>query len=327
MRGLAAAICLLPPTLLMGATLPAISRWVESTPEGVSWLGFFYGGNIGGGVLGSLLAGFYLLRVYDLAVATFVAVALNVTVALLAIAIAKATPVPERLASDRESRRRAPVPGAWAVYLAIALSGATALVVRSDLDAPAVAAVRRHRLHLLADPRACSCSASASAAASARRSAAPARARASSSAGARCSCARRSRGPAYMLTESMPYWPINPSITDRSVVQLPARFRPLPVGRAAGRDPVGRELSARPRVARVARPGSGRLVGGVYAANTIGAIVGSLCASLLLVVWLGSQHAQQVLILISALSGLLVLSTGGAEEPARAHGGSSSPAR
>ncbi len=81
LRGLTAGICLLPPTLLMGATLPAISRWVESTPEGVSWLGFFYGGNIGGGVLGSLLAGFYLLRVHDLAFATYVAVALNVSVA------------------------------------------------------------------------------------------------------------------------------------------------------------------------------------------------------------------------------------------------------
>ena len=56
-RGLAAGICLLPPTLLMGATLPAIARWVESTPEGVSWLGFFYGGNIAGAVLGCLLAG------------------------------------------------------------------------------------------------------------------------------------------------------------------------------------------------------------------------------------------------------------------------------
>ena len=31
LRGLTAGICLLPPTLLMGATLPAISRWVEST--------------------------------------------------------------------------------------------------------------------------------------------------------------------------------------------------------------------------------------------------------------------------------------------------------
>ena len=72
LRGVAAGVCLLPPTLLMGATLPAIARWVETTPQGVSWLGFFYGGNIAGAVVGSLLAGFYLLRVYDMAVATYV---------------------------------------------------------------------------------------------------------------------------------------------------------------------------------------------------------------------------------------------------------------
>jgi spermidine synthase len=47
-----------------------------------------------------------------------------------------------------------------------------------------------------------------------------------------------------------------------------------------------------------------RLVGGVYAANTVGAIVGSLGASLVLVAWIGSQHSQQVLIVISALSAL-----------------------
>src|SRR2546429_7779113 len=39
-RGVVAGLCLLPPTILMGATLPAISRWLETTPEGVSWLGF-----------------------------------------------------------------------------------------------------------------------------------------------------------------------------------------------------------------------------------------------------------------------------------------------
>ncbi len=61
LRGVAAGICLLPPTLLMGATLPAIARWVERTPDGVAWLGFFYGGNTAGAVIGSLLAGFYLL--------------------------------------------------------------------------------------------------------------------------------------------------------------------------------------------------------------------------------------------------------------------------
>lgn len=39
LRGVVASICLLPPTLAMGATLPAISRWVETTPRGVAWLG------------------------------------------------------------------------------------------------------------------------------------------------------------------------------------------------------------------------------------------------------------------------------------------------
>ena len=32
-RGLVAAVCLLPPTILMGATLPAVSRWIETTPR------------------------------------------------------------------------------------------------------------------------------------------------------------------------------------------------------------------------------------------------------------------------------------------------------
>src|SRR5262249_56595477 len=51
----------------------------------------------------------------------------------------------------------------------------------------------------------------------------------------------------------------------------------------------------------------GRLVGGVYAANTVGAIVGALGASLVLVAWIGSQHAQQVLIVITMGSGLLLV--------------------
>src|SRR5439155_12711192 len=48
LRGGVCAVCLLPPTILMGATLPAIARRVETTPQGVSWLGLFYGGNIAG---------------------------------------------------------------------------------------------------------------------------------------------------------------------------------------------------------------------------------------------------------------------------------------
>src|SRR5215208_2564946 len=79
---------LLPPTLLMGGTLPVVARGVDSTPSGVSWLGYFYGGNLLGAVTGSLLAGFYLLRVYDMPTATLAAVALNVLVAVIALFVA-----------------------------------------------------------------------------------------------------------------------------------------------------------------------------------------------------------------------------------------------
>ena len=82
LRAIVCALLLLPPAALMGATLPAMSRYVQATPRGMSWLGFFYGGNIAGAVIGCLLAGFYLLRVHDMATATYVAAAINGTVAL-----------------------------------------------------------------------------------------------------------------------------------------------------------------------------------------------------------------------------------------------------
>jgi spermidine synthase len=55
------------------------------------------------------------------------------------------------------------------------------------------------------------------------------------------------------------------------------------------------------------RQDTSRLFAGVYAANTLGAIAGALGASLLLIAWVGSQHAEQVLIALSAFSGLLLL--------------------
>ena len=89
----------------------------------MSWLGYFYGGNLAGAVTGSLLAGFYLLRVYDMPTATMVAVALNVLVAVIALAIARVMghhPAPVVGPARRES-------GVSLVYVAIALSGMTAL--------------------------------------------------------------------------------------------------------------------------------------------------------------------------------------------------------
>ena len=125
LRGLAAAICLLPPTLLMGATLPAMARWVKTTPEGVSWLGFFYGGNIAGAVLGSLLG-----RLLPAARAR------HAHRDLRGRGVERRSS--RRSRSSSRARRRTKWPsnetgaveqpkGAWAIYVAIGISGMTAL--------------------------------------------------------------------------------------------------------------------------------------------------------------------------------------------------------
>jgi spermidine synthase len=126
LRAIVAGIMLIPPTLLMGATLPAIARWVESTPSGVAWLGYFYGGNLAGAVVGSLVAGFYLLRVYDMPKTTYVRRRVE--------RARGAAGARHRVAhegrgwrAESESRRTTLVPGARLVYAAIALSGLTAM--------------------------------------------------------------------------------------------------------------------------------------------------------------------------------------------------------
>src|SRR5580658_4374837 len=130
LRGVVAAACLLPPTLLMGGSYPAIARWVERSPRQSSGssprsLGLLYSANIAGAVVGCVAAGFYLLRVHDMAIATYAAAAINGAVALLGFALAARTP-------HREAEPEAPfqvrrTPGAALIYTAIAFSGLTAL--------------------------------------------------------------------------------------------------------------------------------------------------------------------------------------------------------
>ena len=117
LRGLVASVCLLPPTLAMGATLPAVARWVQTTPTGVSWLGFFYAGNIAGAVMGTLLAGFYLLRVFDMNTATYVAAAINFAVGALGLLVAARTRSDQRGVED--SRAESPIPDPQSRYKAV----------------------------------------------------------------------------------------------------------------------------------------------------------------------------------------------------------------
>ncbi len=304
-RGVIAGICLLPPTLLMGATLPAISRWVEATPEGVSWLGFFYGGNIAGAVIGSVLAGFYLLRVYDVSVATYVAVAINVAVAAGGLLIASVTtykPVDE-MDMDPGVRRAS---GAVSVYIVIALSGFTALaaeVVWTRLLSLLFGATTYTFSLILAVFLFGLGIGSTIGSAMASRLTRPRLALGWVQLGL-CLCMAWT---AWVVSQSLPYWPINPSTVASPWINFQldsvrALFAVLPGAILWG-------ASFPLALAAVAARGQdpARLVGGVYAANTVGAIVGSLGASLLLVAWIGSLHTQQVLMVTAAIAGAIVL--------------------
>jgi spermidine synthase len=313
-RGVIAGICLLPPTILMGATLPAISRYLETTPQGVSWLGFFYGGNIAGAVLGSVLAGFYLLRVFDSAVATYVAVAVNVAVGLLGLVIARSTPyIPQQ--SDGLVAQRAP--GATLVYVAIALSGMTALAAEvvwtRILSLLFGATVYTFSLILAAFLVGLGIGSSLGSAL-ARNLVRPRLALA----WCQLFLCLAIAWTAHVLTDSLPYWPINPSIsTDpwftMQLDMVRCLWAVLPAAILWG---ASFPLALASVVARGQDPA--RLVGGVYAANTLGAIIGSLVTSFVLVAWIGSQHAQQILIVVSMIAGLLLLEPAPGSEETKA---------
>ncbi|MGH9384717.1 MAG: fused MFS/spermidine synthase, partial [Vicinamibacterales bacterium] len=110
LRGLVCAVVLLPPTVLMGATLPAIARWTSGLGAKASAIGFLYMANIAGAACGTVLAGFYLLRVFDTVIASGVAVVINATVALIAWALARATAHDPR-AEPEPGLDRVPVEG------------------------------------------------------------------------------------------------------------------------------------------------------------------------------------------------------------------------
>jgi spermidine synthase len=312
LRGLFCALFLLPPTILMGATLPAIARWVKATPQGVSWLGFFYGGNTFGAVVGCLVAGFLLLRIYDVIVATFAAVAINAVVALASLLLATRTrheaPADGTAVGDASPSPVRMAPGSRTVLLAIALSGLTALgaeVVWTRLLSLTLGATV-YTFSLILAAFLVGIGAGSGIGSVVARSVGD---------------ARRALGwcqlgvvlglawAAYALVDALPRWPVDPTLATSEyvrfgfqldlvrglVVALPAAFFwgasfPLALAAVATRD-----------------QDPGRLVGRVYAANTVGAILGAVLVSLVFIAWLGTQRTQQVLLAIAATSAALLL--------------------
>ena len=310
LRGFFAAVCLLPPTILMGATLPAVARWVKTTPSGISWLGFFYGGNIAGAVFGCLLAGFYLLRVHDSTVASFVAAAINGFVALAGFALAavaryesqtETNPSPVAVESKSEAPDGRMNP--WLVQVTIALSGMTALgaeVVWTrllSLTLGGTVYVFSIILAVFLFGLGIGSVVGAALGRSVKQSWALL---------GWCQWLLTVAifWTAFMLAQSLPYWPIDPSLKASPWVLfqldlcrclwalLPATLLwgasfPLALAAARGREPA-------------------RLVGGIYAANTVGGILGGIGFSIIFVPLLGTQQSQRLLVGISAAAALLV---------------------
>jgi spermidine synthase len=304
LRGVVTAGCLLPPTILMGGSYPAISRWIETTPRQSSWLGLFYSANIAGGVIGCGLAGFYLLRVYDMAVATYAAAAINGAVALLAFLLASRAPQVETTMSRNTPVKRAP--GVMFIYLAIAFSGLTALGAE---------VVWTRLLSLLLGPTVYTfsiilgvflvglCTGSSAGSFISRRVRDPRLALVV----CQILLAVAIAGTAWTLAYVLPYWPVDPWLSvspwfnfDLDIARcvraiLPATplwgaSFPLALASAAaeGEDPA-------------------RLSGEVYAANTAGSIVGALAFSLLLIPALGTQDSQRLLIWLAAAGALVAI--------------------
>jgi spermidine synthase len=308
LRGLISAVCLLPPTILMGASLPAIVRWVESTPRGVSWWGLLYGGNTVGAVFGCLLAGFYLLRIYNTATATYVAVAINLVVAVVSYGLAGRTPAQASAPASEQAGEPAG-PTQWTVYATIGLSGACALgaeVIWTRLMGMMLGSTVYVFSIILAVFLIGLAIGSGGGSWLVRAVRGP-------------SGARLALGwcqvlltlgiawTAYMIADSLPYWPINPLLTISpwhtfQLDMVRCLWAILPPAILWG-------ASFPLALAAVASPGEdpGRLVGGIYAANTLGAIVGALSVSLTLIPWIGTRNSQRVLLVVSALSALLVL--------------------
>ncbi|MCH7531624.1 MAG: fused MFS/spermidine synthase [Gemmatimonadetes bacterium] len=304
-RAALAGLLLIPPTVLMGATLPAISRYVTTTPVGVSWMGFFYGGNIAGAVLGCLLAGFYLLREFDIVVATFVALFLNVAVAALAAGLSRYA---THEASERPSDETVPVFAVShrAVLLAIALSGLTALgaeVVWTRLMGLMLGATTYTFSIILAVFLAALGVGSIAGSYVSRTSPNPRIAFAVCQVGALLGIA----WTAWAMAAQLPYWPINPSIA-----QGPVPVFQLDLARAVWAltpAPLFWGASFPLAVASVADEGQdpGELMGGVYASNTVGAIVGALGFGVILIPLLGTQNAQRLLIVLAAVAALVLV--------------------
>lgn len=311
LRGAVAAICLLPPAFLMGASLPAIARWVETTPRGVSWLGLLYSANVAGAVTGCVLAGFYLLRVHDMGFATYTAAGINVGVALLALALAGRAGQwmgARRLtgADPQEPRRIARAPGVVFIYAAIALSGLTALgaevVWTRQLSLLLGATVYTFSI-ILAVFLTGLWAGSGAGSFLARRVSDPG----SALAGCQILLAAAIAWTAFTVSQVLPWWPVDPWLAINPWMNFDLDLARCVNAIFPATLLWGASFPLALAAAAVNREDPAQLTGEVYSANTAGSIVGALAFSLVLIPAIGTRGSQQVLIWLAAAAAVVAL--------------------
>lgn len=300
LRAVVSSLCLLPPTVLMGATLPAVARWVESTHRGVSSLGFFYGGNTVGAVIGCLIAGFYLLRVHDNATATYWAVGLNAGIAVIAFAIAgrRTADLPAERQTATGKTRAVPTVFSRQVLVTIALSGFCALaaeVVWARMLSLLLGGTVYTFSIILAVFLAGLGIGSSMGAAAGRRIRWPRHALA----GAQLMQVVAIAWAAYAITVALPYWTVDSSLATAPLAKF--RFDLVRCTWAILPSAILWGASFPLALASLVTPGfdPARLVGRTYAANTVGAIAGAVLCSMVLIPTLGTRHTQSLLIAVS----------------------------
>ncbi|HEY4085671.1 MAG TPA: fused MFS/spermidine synthase, partial [Bryobacteraceae bacterium] len=314
LRGVVAAVCMLPPTILMGASLPSIVRWLEASPRAVAWWGWLYGGNTAGAVVGCLLAGFWLLREYNTTAGTLFAAAINVIVAVVSLSLASSTPHAVPVSGPApEAEASASSAGApsgqsrWPVYLTIALSGAVALgaeVVWTRLLGYLLLATVYVFAIILAVFLTGLAIGTAGGSWLLRRV-----------------NARNALGwcqillvlgfawTAYTIVNTfhLPFWndDVLTTMDGWHMYWLDLKLVAIAIFPATLFWGASFPLAC----AAISEPGqdSGKTAGSIYAANTLGGIFGALLVSLVLIPGIGTQNSQRVLLLVSACSGLLLL--------------------
>lgn len=308
LRAFVCLLCLLPPTILMGATLPAVARWMSVTRVGISRVGFLYTANIVGAVFGTLLAGFYLLPIHDMFVASAVAATVNFLVALVALGLARRTAraQPDEPVLEATGPGHAIAVDRRLVHVIIGISGLTALgaqVVWTRLMSLLFgASVYTFTIILAVFLLGLSIGSSVGAYLS-RRTMRPDVGLAWSQLGLVLAipfCA-------YMIIEVLPFW-----VLDREAyVQLVPRFTHDLLRAVAALLPAtvlwGISFPLALAAAGRGEDEPGRLVGGLYAANTLGAIIGAMVFGMALIPLLGTERSQQLLTLLAGLAAIVLL--------------------